>query len=286
MAVARTRSATRTAHKDAPIDGADSLENKPIRDDEARTDLCAATPHIERVTTTRPTKRPCEFCRRPYRPRSIRQAKRSRFCSNRCRMRAARRRAEGPLAGILRAAVDQARRGTLDPALIEGIAAQLGLVRPEDVQAQPRAPRTKKPAAAKKPRTASLPWPRSAPDGTPLGLDVKAHFADIARVVAKGRFSAPGMGIDDLIAEVCLVVMRRNAMPSAYDPRKASVDTYIKLLARHFCANTADSQKHADLLTGEGSLEDTADFSTNELIDRFEAARLDSSVRASRRASL
>lgn len=78
-----------------------------------------------------------------------------------------------------------------------------------------------------------LPWPRTADDGvTPLGLDVTRLQGDIQRIV-RSRVTPPrGMTIADFFQEVLLLIVRRNRMPSAYDPRRGSWTNYVVRIAQ------------------------------------------------------
>jgi DNA-directed RNA polymerase specialized sigma24 family protein len=90
-------------------------------------------------------------------------------------------------------------------------------------------------------RPVTLPWPRDAEDGTPLGVDLEERLHEVAKLIAAGRYRVKGVDFDDLVAEVCLVIARRNRMPSAFDPRKASFGRYVHLVTKHTCANLSQT---------------------------------------------
>jgi hypothetical protein len=89
------------------------------------------------------------------------------------------------------------------------------------------------------PRAPHLPWPRSAEDGTKLGVDLSAAATEVREVVRKYFRAPPGYEIDDYCQEVCARIAARNHMPSAHDPRKSSLKHYIYMVANATGANMA-----------------------------------------------
>lgn len=91
------------------------------------------------------------------------------------------------------------------------------------------------PAPVKHPRGALLPWPRSAPDGTPLGVDLAAKGKQHATIACDVRHlvlarlvgQAATLDADDLLQDVYLRIARRNVRPSAFDRRRASLSKYV-----------------------------------------------------------
>ncbi len=89
-------------------------------------------------------------------------------------------------------------------------------------------------------RAPHLPWPRADSDGTPLGVDLRAHAGEVRDVVRKYFRPPAGVEIDDYVQEVFLRVARRNHMPSAHDPRKSSLKHYIYMVANATGADMAN----------------------------------------------
>ncbi len=81
-----------------------------------------------------------------------------------------------------------------------------------------------------------LPWPRSADDGTWLGVDVVAKKPDIIKIVHK-YFRVPEVAMDELLQEVYLAIIHKNRGKSAHDPRKSSFGHYIYMIANNVCIN-------------------------------------------------
>jgi len=91
------------------------------------------------------------------------------------------------------------------------------------------------------PRAPHLPWPRSAEDGTALGVDLSSAASEVREVVLK-YFRAPaGHDMEDYFQEVCARIAARNHMPSAHDPRKSSLRHYVYMIANATGANLANS---------------------------------------------
>lgn len=81
----------------------------------------------------------------------------------------------------------------------------------------------------------NLPWPRMADDGvTPIGIDLREKSEDIRRIVhAKCRYQPDGMTIDDMVQQTLLGIYQRNKWPSAYDPRKVKLSTYVVMVMQN-----------------------------------------------------
>lgn len=92
------------------------------------------------------------------------------------------------------------------------------------------------------PRTEWLPWPRSAADGTPLGVDLSSHSVDVRRIMRRHFRPPEGVDFEDYFQEVCAVIARRNHMPSAHDPRKSSLGHYVYMVANAAGADMANSE--------------------------------------------
>lgn len=84
--------------------------------------------------------------------------------------------------------------------------------------------------------TERLPWPRSAEDGTPLGIDVSAKHLDIIKIVHKW-FKVKDVQMDELLQEVFLAIVHKNRGRSAHDPRKSSFGHYVYMVANNVCIN-------------------------------------------------
>lgn len=82
--------------------------------------------------------------------------------------------------------------------------------------------------------TIHLPYPRSDTDGTPLGIDLhKLENINLVKKVLRQKFRTPhGFTFQDWLQEMLLILWRRNHQPSAYDPRKSKLETYIGIVAR------------------------------------------------------
>lgn len=82
--------------------------------------------------------------------------------------------------------------------------------------------------------TIKLPYPRSDTDGTPLGINLSdPKIIAQVRKTLKIKSRAPhGYTYADWCQEMLLILWRRNHQPSAYDPRKGNLDTYITIVAR------------------------------------------------------
>lgn len=102
-------------------------------------------------------------------------------------------------------------------------------------------------------RTDDLPWPRSAEDGTPLGVDLSEHWGDLVREVHAVSVLPPCAGTiswDDYEQEVALAVVRRNRTRSAHDPRREGLRHYLRMVARNVASHLAGRR------LPEGTLED------------------------------
>lgn len=104
-----------------------------------------------------------------------------------------------------------------------------------------------------------LPWPRAADDGTPLGIDLAALHLDVRRIVLS-KFHVEGVDREDLVATVIAAIARRNRLPSAYDPRRASLSKYVYTVAKCQAANLAnDARKHGMFVVASLSDHDNDD---------------------------
>ena len=127
-------------------------------------------------------------------------------------------------------------------------------------------------------RRQPLAWPRSADDGTPLGIDIAAKAEDVRRIVlAKFGHSATSRGIDpdDLVQTVLLAILRRNRMPCAYDPRRSSFGHYVFRVTRSQFVNLTEVEaRHHDgmpMETDDGRQRDVIDDRMNAE-ERYAAA--------------
>lgn len=90
----------------------------------------------------------------------------------------------------------------------------------------------------------SLPWPRSAGDGTKLGVDLRLSYRDVRKLTGKflsmnstrrkilqcvGERSGAGRAFypEDFEQDILMTIHRRNHMPSAFDPRRGRLSTYV-----------------------------------------------------------
>ena len=67
------------------------------------------------------------------------------------------------------------------------------------------------------------------------GIDLNAHHEDVRRIAAAihGRAVVrAGFEFDEFYQQLCLAILRRNSMPSAWDPRRASMSRYVVVLGR------------------------------------------------------
>lgn len=83
-----------------------------------------------------------------------------------------------------------------------------------------------------------LPWPRISDDAphVPLGVDVKAKYEDIRKIVHK-FFRVPEYAMEELIQEVCVAILNKNTTRSAHDQRKSSFGHYVYMIADNVCIN-------------------------------------------------
>lgn len=82
--------------------------------------------------------------------------------------------------------------------------------------------------------TKKLPYPRQDIDGTQLGINLSDPkiIAKIKKTLATKSRTPHGFTFQDWLQEILLILWRRNHQPSAFDPRKASIETYILIVAR------------------------------------------------------
>lgn len=93
---------------------------------------------------------------------------------------------------------------------------------------------------------ASLPWPRCADDGTPLGIDLATKAEDVRKLVMAGfarSALANGIDPDDLVQTVLVAILRRNRMPCAFDPRRSSFGHYVWRVTRSQFVNLTETEK-------------------------------------------
>ncbi|MGK3961335.1 RNA polymerase sigma factor [Sorangium sp. So ce1667] len=126
-------------------------------------------------------------------------------------------------------------------------------------------------------RDVRLPWPRSADDGTPLGVDLRRLHADVRKIVLKHFKSALAwVEADDLVQEVYLAIARKNTQNCAFDPRKASLGKYVWTVANSVVLNLGDKRKRGShvVLSDVGDMPDAVCERTPEddLIEAQEAA--------------
>lgn len=97
----------------------------------------------------------------------------------------------------------------------------------------------------------------------PETLDVGARWLDVRRVAKSHphwrRCLRAGWDADDLVNEVMVRVLARQAMASRYDPRRAGLGKYLWTLTGSILANLAVSVRH---LGSEDLLEDGATLDT------------------------
>jgi len=94
-------------------------------------------------------------------------------------------------------------------------------------------------AAGNGKRIERLPWPRSAPDGTPLGLDLwavredgKTTYEHIRRIVSRKYNHVDWLDMDWFIDRVCeLIISKNTSVKSAFDPRRSSLYSYVCMVA-------------------------------------------------------
>jgi DNA-directed RNA polymerase specialized sigma24 family protein len=74
------------------------------------------------------------------------------------------------------------------------------------------------------------------------GIDVSKRYRDIYKITA-AHFGRCGLGIDDLVQDVCAMILSRNRGPSAFDPSKSSFSHYVWITARNAVSNALEKQK-------------------------------------------
>jgi hypothetical protein len=180
----------------------------------------------------------------------------------------------GELGRMLARVALRARAGLLSSEAAEGLRAVLDQAFPRPIPlgpspARPPAPKREEPPP--KSRTATLRWPRLAEDKqTPLGVDLEARFIEVKKLVIAGGYRVPGFGPDDFLGEVCGVILRRNKMPSAFDPRKSSFGHYVNMIARNLAANLAASPSRGREVLGESDEQDEATGAVDAAVEHFE----------------
>ncbi|MFT3773000.1 MAG: sigma factor [Minicystis sp.] len=74
------------------------------------------------------------------------------------------------------------------------------------------------------------------------GIDVQKRYRDIYKITA-AHFGRCGLDLDDLVQDVCAMILARNRGASAFDPSKSSFSHYVFLQARNAVANALEKQK-------------------------------------------
>lgn len=107
------------------------------------------------------------------------------------------------------------------------------------------------PTPSRRPDPLPHPWPRTAPDGTPLGVDLAAPSRhkgsatvadDVRRIVLK-HFHPEGVDPDDLVGEVYAAISRKNRQGCAFDPRRAGLSKYVWRVAYGVHSNLRGAAK-------------------------------------------
>jgi len=82
-------------------------------------------------------------------------------------------------------------------------------------------------------RRVKLPWPRTDPDGTVIGLDLNKKYVDVQKLL-KSKVRPPSkMEYSDWVQEAFLYLLERNYSPYAYDPRRGAWTTYVVVSASY-----------------------------------------------------
>lgn len=220
----------------------------------------------------------CHNCaRRMYPARQV--AHKQLYCSERCKKAASRAAVHNPVVAALTLARGEVLSGArLTPAAIRAIATLLAL-RPLDVDApRPTKRIATKPAGPVAPngmqgRTPLYPWPRNNANGRPLGVDFRApstKFVEVRKLLLSSGLRVNGLDFDDLHQIIVETMVRRNRMPSAYDPDKSSFGHYVHVLARNVCINLSIAQKRVPELTETGELGSLLDEGVDDPTERLE----------------
>lgn len=124
-----------------------------------------------------------------------------------------------------------------------------------------------------------LPWPRTADDGTQLGIDLGRPLA-AGRPVAALEVQAivfkflEGQRVpfdrDDLLQEVLIAIHRRNRYPSAYDPRLATLGKYVWLVCRNILGHMLQRAERSEAEVSVEELPDAVDDQAERAFDRVE----------------
>lgn len=127
--------------------------------------------------------------------------------------------------------------------------------------------------ATRGPRCALLDWPRSKPNGTPLGIDLEARLSgtpprpdsqaregqrvaeairNLVRAQVKEKrmpdFVRERLDLDDIVGEVFFRILRKNRQACAFDPERASFSKYVRLVASGvISAEMTRANREADL---------------------------------------
>lgn len=116
----------------------------------------------------------------------------------------------------------------------------------------------------KRPRP-NLPWPRSASDGTPLGVDLSKKMLDVKRLALSQVRAPRGVDPEDFVSEVYLAIARKNKLPkSCFDPRRASFSHYVVVVAKSVKANLALAQSKWDAIVEPSLTGDVPDMAGPE----------------------
>jgi hypothetical protein len=140
-------------------------------------------------------------------------------------------------------------------------------MRTDDLQCQP-VESVHRTGRAHRPERQRLPWPRCADDGTPLGIDVSLKAKDIQRLVTAGFAKAcRRIALDDLVQQTYEAILRRNQMPSAFDPRQGSFGHYVHLVAGCQLANMLEAARRHPLVSERAPEEDEHGKALVEKVD-------------------
>lgn len=98
-----------------------------------------------------------------------------------------------------------------------------------------------------------LSWPRRAADGTPLGVDLATPraagkpkaYEEVKSLVLAALQKRPAK-VDplDVVQSVAITILRRNKLPSAYDPRKCSFGHYVWLVTQNVVSHMLELESY------------------------------------------
>ena len=93
-----------------------------------------------------------------------------------------------------------------------------------------------------------------------LGIDVSKAYLDVKRITLKFFGRTNGLDPEDLLQEVLLAILRKNASPkSAFDPSRSSFGHYVHLVAKSVVLHMLEARRWAREASASGESIDRID---------------------------